>query len=344
MSHRRSEQPTVGDEVLGFRLCRELGRGRFATVFLAEPTDAPGQLVVARISAAAAGESRTLPQLRHHHIVPISACRDDRTAGLRVICMPFLGGASLSAVLGALWVETSQPTRTAQLIDALHSVEAPLAGGSRLCSLTCHHDYLRAVTSIIACLADGLHYAHERGIVHGDIKPANFLLTSDGRPLWLDFQLRENDEAPDGTVPYMAPEQLRALASNDPGLTGQGDRRADIYSLGVVFYEMLAGHRPFDPNYHTSPPMLEAMALERSLAVPSIRARRADVPGALESVMGKCLHGDPARRYQTASHLADDLRAFLDGLPLRHAPGLAQRLCQWVFAGPRSAPQTPRRG
>src|SRR5205085_2622632 len=109
-----AKQPVVGNEILGFRLCRELGRGRFATVFLAESRRAGTSLVVIRISALGAATPAG-PQLEHPAIVPILACRNDVAAGLRLVAMPFLGGATLSAVLAALWRETSQPTRAAQL-------------------------------------------------------------------------------------------------------------------------------------------------------------------------------------------------------------------------------------
>ncbi len=100
-----------------------------------------------------------------------------------------------------------------------------------------------------ARLADGLGHAHERGILHRDLKPANILLADDGQPMLLDFNLSEDlklrSRAPaafiGGTLPYMAPEQLQAFQHGTCG----GDARSDIFSLGVILYELLTGEHPF---------------------------------------------------------------------------------------------------
>ena len=139
--------------------------------------------------------------------------------------------------------------------------------------------YERAAAWIVAQLADGLHHAHQRGILHRDIKPSNVLISAEGQPLLLDFNLSPaQDEDPahatiGGTVAYMAPEHLRALAGRTPALIRQVDRRSDIYSLGIVLAEMLTGHRPFEQSgsYSALPLQIEAMALERSKSVPSLR-------------------------------------------------------------------------
>ncbi len=142
-----------------------------------------------------------------------------------------------------------------------------------------------------------------------------------------------------GTLAYMAPEHLRAMAARDPALAGQVDHRSDIYSLGMVLYEMVVGHKPFDESA-SNPPMpalLEAMAVERAKVVPSVREHRPDVAWGMEYILRKCLHPDPQERYQQADHLAEDLRALLADRPLRHASGLSivERLRQWARRHPR---------
>ncbi len=98
--------PDVGDEVFGFRLCRPLGEGAFARVFLAEQADLAGRPVVLKVSDIEGTEPQTLAQLLHTNIVPIYSLHEDRRAGLRAVCMPYLGGASLSAVLARLWTDS----------------------------------------------------------------------------------------------------------------------------------------------------------------------------------------------------------------------------------------------
>jgi tetratricopeptide (TPR) repeat protein len=142
-----------------------------------------------------------------------------------------------------------------------------------------------------------------------------------------------------GTVAYMAPEHLRALSGRDPNLVRQVDQRSDIYSLGMVLYEMLTGRNAFDQSgsYSPVPVLMEAMAVERGRSVPSMRQQRTDVPWSLESIARKCLAPDQAQRYQQAEHLAEDLGRFLADEPLKYAPELSrlERMQKWVRRHPR---------
>jgi tetratricopeptide (TPR) repeat protein len=205
--------------------------------------------------------------------------------------------------------------------------------------------YIQATLWLAARLAEGLQHAHERGVLHRDIKPSNILLGDDGQPMLLDFNLAQQAHADPasatlgGTVAYMAPEHLRALARHEAVLVRAVDARADIYSLGMVLYEMLTGVRPFDQSasYTPLPMLIEAMAVERSVKVPSLRQARPDVPWGLESVVRKCLDPDPKRRYQKAEELAEDLRRLLSDHPLRYAPELSRVECvqKWARRHPR---------
>ena len=111
--------PEVGEEVFGFRLRGELGRGAFARVFLAEQARLAGRPVALKVSAIDGDEPQTLAQLQHTNIVPIYSVHEDQRAGLRLLCMPYFGGASLSEVLRKAWHGRTSPNSGADLIRAL---------------------------------------------------------------------------------------------------------------------------------------------------------------------------------------------------------------------------------
>jgi serine/threonine protein kinase/tetratricopeptide (TPR) repeat protein len=370
-NHRLPRLPVVGNELFGFRLQHELGRGAFACVFLAEQPDLARRPVVLKISGTDGDEPQTLAQLQHTHIVPIHSVHEDRRTGLRAVCMPYFGGASLSRVLQILFSENDRPTQGRQLLRALETVQNPTPerasqvaeGGPGNATGSSFFDprstpsaplailgglsYVRAAAWIVARLAEAVQHAHQRGVLHRDIKPSNILLGADGQPMLLDFNVAQNlrnarEKAVadlGGTVAYMAPEHLRAVAAHDPALARLVDHRADLYSLGMVLYELLAGCGPFEQSASYSPvlPLVVAMALERSRGVPSLREKRPDVPWSLESIARKCLAPDPALRYQQAEHLAEDLRCFLEDRPLKYAPELSrtERIRKWLRRHPR---------
>jgi serine/threonine protein kinase/tetratricopeptide (TPR) repeat protein len=363
--------PSVGDEVFGFRLRRELGVGAFARVFLAEQAELAGRLVVLKTSDTHGDEPQTLAQLQHTHIMPIHSVHEDSQAGLRAVCMPYFGGASLSRILLKLWSDPNPPSRGEQFVQALAEVGEGVSESDQFHPVTpsprhpvtpsvlhqpspspalrllAGYSYIQAAAWIVARLAEGLQHAHERGVLHRDIKPSNILIGADGQPMLLDFNLAHNlksDQAQaaatlGGTVAYMAPEHLRALATRDPNLVRLVDHRSDLYSLGMVLYEMLTGHNPFDQSgsYSPLPVLMEAMAVERSRKAPSLRERRPEVPWSLESIVRKCLAPDQQQRYQQAAQLAEDLKRFLEDQPLRYAPELSrrERLRKWIRRHPR---------
>ncbi len=204
------------------------------------------------------------------------------------------------------------------------------------------HSYVQAAAWITARLAEGLEHAHERGILHRDLKPSNILIAADGTPMLLDFNLAaEADDRQErgdrarlgGTLPYMAPEHLDAF--NPMGTTSPEavDRRSDLYSLGLILWEILGGHHPFD-----DPPvgnrLIEAvtfMTAERRRGAPSVRESNPMVPPSLDAILAKSLAPEPARRYSRASEFAEDLNRFLDDLPNRFAPEPSpkERLAKW---------------
>ena len=187
----------------------------------------------------------------------------------------------------------------------------------------------RHAARLVETLAAAVHHAHGRGVVHRDLKPANILLTADGVPKITDFGLARllGDAAGGltvtdailGTPSYMAPEQAEGRDDVGPA--------ADVYALGAILYELLAGRPPFKG-------MNVAEVLRRMTAeeVVPVRRLRGDCPRDLETICLKCLQKDPGRRYPTADELADDLHRFLADEPVRARPvGRAEqfaRLCR----------------
>ncbi|HLX40088.1 MAG TPA: serine/threonine-protein kinase [Ktedonobacteraceae bacterium] len=165
---------------------------------------------------------------------------------------------------------------------------------------------LQQVESYLSQTADALSYAHSMGVVHRDIKPANLLFHSDGRLLLSDFGIVRLQAMPGlttagsflGTAEYASPEQISA---------GDVDFRSDIYSLGIILFELLTGTVPF-----TAPNPFAVMHLKMNEPVPSVRSRRQELSPAIDAVVMKALSRNPADRYQSATAFADDFRAALN--------------------------------
>ena len=207
------------------------------------------------------------------------------------------------------------------------SVPKPLAhgnSGSSARSTLAKLPYARAIAWWGSRLADALAHAHDRGVLHRDIKPSNVLVTGDGLPMLLDFNLagepwaERQEFEPDhlgGTLAYMAPEHLEAVS------IGEDDRldvRADVFSLGVLLFEALTGSRPFPtPSGSSVPEALRRAAEDRRREPPRLREAHPEIPAPLERVIRRCLEPDPDDRYPNANELAADLQAVADDAPLK---------------------------
>lgn len=176
---------------------------------------------------------------------------------------------------------------------------------------------LPEVLRILGEVLNGLEYAHSEGIIHRDIKPANIMLTKRGQAVLTDFGIAQIVGATQytvsgalmGTLSYMAPEQ---------GLKGQCDSRSDIYSLGIVLYEMLTGYTPFDAD---TPLAILMKHLNDPLPLPS--QLDPTLPTVLEPIVLKALAKDPDDRYQSAAEMAEALKkAAESGLPAGPRPAL----------------------
>jgi tetratricopeptide (TPR) repeat protein len=262
-----------------------------------------------------------------------------RAGPLQALCMPYLGATTLAHVVRELRKLPAPPPSGRWLFDVLRQraeagsptkVPAPFCGG-----------YVAAVLALGARLADGLAYAHERGVLHQDLKPANVLLGDDGQPLLLDFNLahdstlRASVQAAyvGGTLPYMAPEHLQAFRAGQP----PAEPRSDLYALGLVLYELLTGRLPFPVPPATTPQDVQAMIAARQAAPPDVRRWNREATPAVASILRRCLEPDPARRYPSARHLCEDLERHLADLPLRWAPepSWRERAAKWARRHPR---------
>ena len=272
-------------------------------------------------------EPQTLARLQHTNIVPVHSYWVDEETGLHLMCMPYFGRVTLAQVLADPAVRASRTgAELVAVLDRLHPPD-PIASGRPIGrTALMRRTSSRAIAWWGARMAEALQHAHDRGVLHRDIKPSNVLITGDGMPMLLDFNLARESSvgapgaesaALGGTLAYMAPEHLEALAD---GVADGVDARSDIYALGVVLFEVL-GRRPFTTpaGTLTITDALLREADERREASLSLRAEGFDVPPALDAVVQKCLAPEPSGRYASAADLAADLQAVADDGPLRFA-------------------------
>jgi serine/threonine protein kinase/Tfp pilus assembly protein PilF len=333
--------PDAGETIAGYRLVEELGRGAFARVYLAEEQHLANRQVALKVTWTGSREPQTLARLQHTHIVPVYSYQTDAGTGLHLLCMPYLGRTTLLQVLNRPEIHSARSG--ADLLDLLDRLLAP--GVERSVSNSSRQElrrrsYAQAIAWWGAHLAEALHHAHDRGVLHRDIKPSNVLVTDDGVPMLLDFNLAQEpllDKAgcasggAGGTLAYMAPEHLEALAD---GCTQTADPRSDIYSLGVVLLDcLIRGRRTFAPPSKATTVYETLVQAAESRRAPPVRVRamQPDVPPALEVVVRRCLAPEPADRYTNAGELAADLHAVADDGPLRFSrEPFPSRIVRWL--------------
>jgi len=283
-------------------------------------------------------EARTAAQLHHTNIVPVYAIGEDN--GSHFYVMELIRGEPLSRVLNDLRGQGTNPLMDAAVSHVSNAAPgkpegarahepAPASASSGSAVLNSHSDpssnsrrWFETVANLLAEVADALHYAHGRGVIHRDVKPSNLMFAEDGRLCLTDFGLARVTQEPGmtvsgsflGTPAFMSPEQIAA------GRVAI-DSRTDIYSLGAVFYEMLTLQRPFTGESRDK--ILQAI-LTKDPRPP--RRYNPRIPVDLETICQKAMEKDRDRRYQSAADFANDLRQFLHrGLINARRAGIVRR-------------------
>lgn len=320
--------PEVDERFGGFRLRKVLGQGGAARVYLATEEELGHREVVLKVSADRGDEPSIQGRLDHAHIVPVLSVFRPAEGGLRGLCMPYREGMTLDRVLDRVRPGAGR-RRAADLPASLvEPGEEPVSWDG----FPAAGSYARGVAWVIARVAEALAHAHSRQIHHRDVKPANVLLTRLNGPQLLDFNLAHDRDAAEeaqaalrgGTLPYMAPEQLAAVG--DPERWSQVGPRADLYSLGLLATELLTGRRPSTPDPALPlPALLGEMRALRAQGTPGVADRGRNIPHALRAILDRSLRPDPADRYPDASALAEDLRRFVEGRPLKTAQNPSPR-------------------
>ncbi len=301
-----------GDSIGNYSVVRELGRGGMGVVYEARQENPRRAVALKMIRGGALADShrvrlferevQTLARLRHPAIAAIYEA-GRTTMGRHFFVMELVRGV-------------------------------PLSDYARLNLLS-----LRDKLQLFCRVCDAVHYAHQRGVIHRDLKPGNILVDVEGNPKILDFGLARIGEADGpvgtatmevgkilGTLPYMSPEQAR-VTPEDSALAI--DVRTDVYSLGVMLYELLTRQLPYDVRKAMPHEALRIICEE--LPVPPRMISRA-LGGDLQTIILKALEKDAGRRYGSVSELADDIRRYLTNQPIRARPPSAAYLCsKWVM-------------
>ena len=274
--------PPIPERLGRYKIAAELGRGAMGTVFhgVDETIERPVALktlhadlppeILSEVSERFLREAKSAGKLNHPNIVTIYEFGQD--GNVAFIAMEFLEGKSLQAIMR----------------------------GGRLPFTT--------IVDLVAQVADGLDYAHRFGVVHRDVKPANIMVSSSGLAKLTDFGIARIQSssmtqtgAMLGSPKYMSPEQVLGQST---------DGRADIFSLGVMLYEMLAGRTPFETPDITVFSLMQRIV---TVAHPSLAETAPDVPAAFDTILARALAKRPEQRYARAGDMAADLRKFNAG-------------------------------
>jgi serine/threonine protein kinase/tetratricopeptide (TPR) repeat protein len=332
-----------------FRVIEELARGGQGEVYLAEDPRLQRQVAVKVLRGTGAfteqalsrfrREAEVTARLEHPGICPVY---ESGTAdGIAYIVMKHIPGQSLAEQISdsragstkRVGASNARGRAHAQGLDGEPRAATPSLSERK--ALLPGRSGIESIVGLARQVALALHAAHEKGIIHRDVKPGNIMVTPASEAVLVDFGFAREDDAQQpltrsgdlfGTPAYMSPEQLARQATRI-------DRRSDVWSLGVTLYEALTLVRPFEA------PTREALhhAILTEIQQDPRRLNRA-LPRDLRVVLETALEKDRERRYQTARAFADDLAAVLGGRPIAAKPvGPWARLTRWAAREPAKA-------
>ncbi|MEM8865187.1 MAG: serine/threonine-protein kinase [Planctomycetota bacterium] len=317
----------AGDQIDDFEVIEVLGRGAFGVVYLARQMSLDRRVAL-KITENRGSEGRTMARLEHDYVVQVFSESVDATGKLRLLCMQLVPGASLEGVIRALnlvslraggWTGADylaaidERTRVRETFD-------PSALRDR--EMLAEADCLQTTAWVGARMAEAINFAHANSVLHRDIKPANVLINQYGRPLLADFNIsfaatpntggeNDSDSTFGGTLAFMAPEHLDAFSPHSDATPADVDERSDIYSLGIVVYELLTGRSPFEKIRRTGSRTryVGTLAEHRRNAPAPIEAGPPTARKVLQRTIAKSLSPEKSDRYQTGEQFA----AALDG-------------------------------
>ncbi|MFO1010698.1 MAG: bifunctional serine/threonine-protein kinase/formylglycine-generating enzyme family protein [Planctomycetota bacterium] len=329
-------------EVLGgFRLVRRLGEGGMGLIWEAEELALgrrvalkmirPDQLHFAGARERFRREVEAVARLQHSGIVPVYAVGEEH--GIPFFTMELFDGCTLADVLREL---AGRDPSTLHGVDLARALDRAMRGRPEHVpaeGALFESSWIDACTHVARQVAEALEHAHGRGLVHRDVKPSNIALTRTGRAMLFDFGLARADAvdpltkhgSQPGSLPYMSPEQVRGA--------GELDGRADVYSLGATFYELLALAPAFPTTtWDDTRARILAGALE------PLRPRNAAIPWDVETVCLTALARERDRRYASAQDFARDLSNVLARRPIEaRRPGVALRFVRWSQRHPKAS-------
>jgi len=321
--------PEIGSEVFDFTILEELGRGAFARVYLCRQSGVGNRQVVVKFAAEGAYEADTLGRLSHSNIMPVHSVQFDEATGHSAICMPFRGRSTLCDLVDRTFSGAALPSRAEAILSVARQDIGPddqLDNCGPPDPYLMRASYVDGVAHLGIQLAEAIAHAHQRGIRHNDLKPSNVLLTAAGRPLLLDFNLANNDargpQTPGGTMPYMSPEQLAEFRYAEGVELQAIDERSDVFSLGVILFELLAGRLPFgEIRARPAHERAKNLAAAQAKGPASLRKLNPQVDRSLAKLIEQCLSVERSERPVSAAALAEELRRYLS---------LAQRGRRWA--------------